>query len=203
MNLLLLLSFETTSVIKRFLCLLTKPSSVAFPSYTKTGNRQQSSLWQASSQAVILIDYWKIDCCAESDLGRKIKITILTEATSVVLFIDCFEVQLMLAEPSGCIEPIYSGIKNGITSSHEVFRCELLLNSNAWVRTLSSLKYAYHVCFDPTWNTTPSPAWMWEIWQATVSCIMYFINLHNSAFFVCLRGVKWMNHSKWSFPVSE
>lgn len=34
----------------------------------------------------------------------KLKAPILTEAMSVVLFIDCFEVQLMSAEPCGCIE---------------------------------------------------------------------------------------------------
>lgn len=115
---------------------------------------------------------------------EKLKYPILTEAMSVVLFIDCFEVQLMLVEPSGCIEPNVQQTHKWVHLSHEVFRCESPLNSIAWVRTLSSLKYAYHVCFDPIWNITPSPAWTCEILQATVLCISLTCII--LIFFVCL-----------------
>lgn len=171
------LSFKTTSVIKRFLCLQQSLFQLLSPSYTRTGDRQTSSLWQASSQATILTtEKWIELSCVAADLGREIKNT-HSHRSHECCFIHWLFCGSTHVGWTFRLSPMYSGLANGITSSHKAFRCESPPNSssNAWVGTLSSLKYTYHVGFDPRWNTTPSPAWMWKVLQATVSCFMYFI----------------------------
>ena len=144
MNLLLGLSIENTSVIKRLFCLLTKP----FLCCTAIMHKERQWTISRCDKPPPRWKYWYWSAVQRLIWTGKLKAPFLTEAISAVLFSNCFEVQLRLAEPSGCIQP--NVLTNGITSSNEVFRCELALNCNAWVRTFRLLKYECYVCLDPT-----------------------------------------------------
>lgn len=82
---------------------------------------------------------------------------------------------------------VCNGLLNGNTSPSKVFRCGWPVNRIACVRTLSSLKYAYHVHFDPAMKCLPFPHS--EIVQAAAFCTSltckFFLNLFVYLFAEC------------------